>query len=483
MKLYRYLLLLLGCLPLTALTASGQSQEQAKKLFNAGKYAEAKPAFQKLVKRYPNNGSYNYWYGVCLYETGEADQCLPYLKLAAKRDVREANRYLAMYYSDTYQFEESEESWETYFELMEKAKKTTEPYQSAYDHASLGRQMMHSVKDITFIDSVVVDKANFLSAYNMSKEAGMLTTYNNFFNQQQVQSEGIVYQTENKHKIFYSLETNGKTSLYTADMLANRWEQGRPLKGLNEGENSNTNYPYILADGTTLYFAADGEESLGGYDIFITRYNSDQGQYLRPENIGMPFNSPANDYMLVIDEFNNLGWFASDRNQPAGKVCIYTFIPDEDNNTLDEEVLTSDQLRSRAQLYSIKDTWKNNQEVLRAQQRIASIKYSDVGKETILKDFELVIDDLTTYYTLKDFRSTKAREVAARWRQETDNLASLSKQLEQKRTAYSQANTNQRKNMSAGILDMEKRVGQLERTIAALELEARNIENRHLGRK
>lgn len=31
--------------------------------------------------------------------------------------------------------------------------------------------------------------------------------------------------------------------------------------------------------------------------------------------------------MYVIDEFNNLGWFASDRYQPEGKVCVYVFIP------------------------------------------------------------------------------------------------------------------------------------------------------------
>ena len=69
---------------LMAIPSSAQSQEQAKRLFNAGKYAEAKPAFQKLVKRYPKNGSYNYWYGACLYETGEADKSLPYLELAAE---------------------------------------------------------------------------------------------------------------------------------------------------------------------------------------------------------------------------------------------------------------------------------------------------------------------------------------------------------------------------------------------------------------
>lgn len=479
MRFYRYLLLL-GWLPLMALSASAQNQEQAKRLFNAGKYEEAKPAFEKLLKRNPKNGSLNYWYGVCLYETGEADKCLPYLKHAADRDVREANRYLAMFYSDSYRFSEAEESWETYFELMEKAKKPTEPYQAAYDRASLGRQMLRSIRDITFVDSVVTDKATFLTAYNMSKEAGALSTYNQFFNQKD-QPKGIVYQTETKNKIYYSSANNGKESLYTADRLTDKWENGKPLNGLDE--KNNNNYPFILSDGVTLYFAADGEESLGGYDIFITRYNSENNQYLKPENIGMPFNSPANDYMLVIDEFNNLGWFASDRNQPEGKVCIYTFIPNEKSTTLDEELFDTEHLRRRAQLVSIKDTWKNNQEMQRAKQRIASAKYTETESKKVQKDFELIIDDLTTYYTLKDFRSKEARELATRWIQETKNLTALSNQLEQKRAAYIQANATQRNNMKAGILDMEKRIAQMEQSVAQLRLETCNTENRHLGKK
>ena len=38
---------------------------------------------------------------------------------------------------------------------------------------------------------------------------------------------------------------------------------------------------------------------MGGYDIFVTRYNSDTDNYLNPENVGMPFNSPFNDYMAL----------------------------------------------------------------------------------------------------------------------------------------------------------------------------------------
>ena len=56
----------------------------------------------------------------------------------------------------------------------------------------------------------------------------------------------------------------------------------------------------MLSDGLTLYFAAQGPESIGGYDIFMTTYDAAEGRFLKPENIGMPFNSTANDYAWLL---------------------------------------------------------------------------------------------------------------------------------------------------------------------------------------
>lgn len=478
-KLYKYILLL-SCLPLMPLTVSAQSQEQAKKLFNAGKYAEAKPAFQKLIKRNPKNGSLNYWYGVCLYETGESAKCLPYLKHAAEREVREANRYLAKYYYDNYLFNESEACWDTYFELMEKAKKPTDDYEAEADRSALGRQMMHGVKDVVFIDSFIVDKKEFLKAYRLSQESGTLSTFNDFFKAKN-QPQGIVHLTERKNKVFYSQsDEKGHLGLYTADLLNNQWEEGKLLEGIPS--TSNVNYPYIMSDGATFYFAADGEESLGGYDIFITRFDSENNKFLVPENMGMPFNSPANDYMLVIDEFNDLGWFATDRRQTDNKVCIYVFNYTEDMDILQEESLPAEMLAKRAQLTNIKDTWKKQEEVNQAKERLASAT-TERPQEIQQKDFELFINDAATYYTLKDFKSKEARTLATRWLQEAKNYASLYKQLEQKRDAYTQANKEKKASMKAGLLDLEKHVETLELSVNQLEQDTRNAENRHLGKK
>ena len=60
--------------------------------------------------------------------------------------------------------------------------------------------------------------------------------------------------------------------------------------------------------------------------------------------------------MFVIDEFNNLGWFASDRYQPEDKVCIYVFIPNATKKVYNYEETDPQRLIRLAQIHSIKDT-------------------------------------------------------------------------------------------------------------------------------
>lgn len=473
MTLKRNCCILLCSLMFNCLPGMSQSQEQAKKLFNEGNYTEAKPMFEKLLKRNPRNGSLNYWYGACCYETGEADKCLPHLELAAERKVREAHRYLAMYHADCYRYAEAEESWEEYIALMEKAKKPTDEYQPAYDQASLGKQMMRSVQDICFIDSFIVDKEGFLSTYRISPEAGTLTDYNAFFNGQD-QPDGVVYQTEMKNKVYYSARGNdGQMHLYASDLIGNRWGNGTQLNGLPEKHD--TNYPYMLSDGATFYYATQGEGSLGGYDIFVTRYDSEDDRFFVPENIGMPFNSPANDYMFVIDEFNGLGWFATDRNQPDGKVCIYVFLPNEGNKMLNEEKMLPEVLQARARLASIKDTWQDEDAVRTGKQRLATCIYSQ--PEAVRRhDFTFIIDDLTVYHTLDDFRSAKARELFIQRQQHQKSLDILSNRLEERRMEYARSNDRQRQQMTTSLQEMEQQAEALETAIGRMATDIRNAE-------
>lgn len=158
-----------------------QSLDQAKKLYNDGKYAEAKPAFEKLVKQAPNNSSYNHWYGVCCFETGDLTGAEKHLKVAVKRKVQEAYRYLAEVYYQTYRFDESAEMLEDYIALLAKKKQDTQVFDKKLDLAENAHRMMEKTEDVQIIDSIVVDKEDFLAAYTLSEESGTLLSFKEFF--------------------------------------------------------------------------------------------------------------------------------------------------------------------------------------------------------------------------------------------------------------------------------------------------------------
>ena len=264
-------------------------------------------------------------------------------------------------------------------------------------------RMIANTAQVMFIDSFVVNKSDFLSRYILNPEAGKLDTYQKIYNTQR-QPNAYVYINELGNRCFLSQENNeGVINLYSSERVDNKWTRQTKLRGINDRQEfKRVNYPYMLGDGETLYFAAEGEEGLGGYDIYTSIYDKDTQRFLQPVNLGMPFNSEANDYMFVIDEYSNIGWFASDRNQPADTVCIYVFVP-ESRKTYNTEVYTTEQITNFARITSIADTWTDKQKLDQALARLQMTR--DRSRQTVQgRDFIFVINDDITYYQLSDFK-------------------------------------------------------------------------------
>ena len=205
-------------------------------------------------------------------------------------------------------------------------------------------QMLNSVQQVVFIDSMVVDADSYMSHIPLSPYSGRLTQNGTFTN-------------EMGDRRLSARVVDGDTTIVSSDFIANRWTEPTPVGGIGNGTAAN---PFLMPDGVTLYFAQKGEKSIGGFDIFVTRYNSERGTFLKPENVGMPFASEANDLFYAVDEFNQLGWFVTDRRQPEGKVCIYVFIPQESRHAYPSEAYSNEQLRALAAIRRIADTWPAN---------------------------------------------------------------------------------------------------------------------------
>ena len=339
------------------------------------------------------------------------------------------------------------------------------------------KQMVAATQKILFIDSVVVDKQHFLAAYRLSSESGKILTYSDFFKENE-QPNAYAYVNELGDKCYFSEEDSmGNMRLYSVDKLGKEWTKPMFLKGLDDENLNVLNYPFVLNDGLTLYFSAKGKESLGGYDIFVTRFDSESGSFLKPENMGMPFNSEANDYMMIIDEQDSIGWFASDRNQTEGKVCIYMFVPAETRQTYADDGLTQEQLESRAKIGRIADSWgdgKARQKALTRLKTIASAQKAATRKG----DFEFVINDQTVYSRLSDFRTQEGRNMMRKLQTLKAQYANLSNALTNARNFYSTANAADRKALTSEILQSEQQLESLGNEINSLEKDIRNKENK-----
>ncbi|MDR2969978.1 MAG: tetratricopeptide repeat protein [Tannerellaceae bacterium] len=448
-----------------------QSLDQAKKLYNEGQYAEAKPAFERLVKQAPNNGSYNHWYGVCCFETGDMEGAEKHLKVGINRKVQESHRYLAELYFKLYRFDEASGMFDEYIELLTKKKQDVEPFQRRKEQADNAQRMLERVEEVQVIDSMVVDKDGFLTAYTLSQENGTLTSFRDFF-QTGTSSSSTVFMNQKGDRILYAQETpeNGYC-LFTQSYLLDHWGDEKQLT-INTDDAGDDNYPFALSDGVTLYYGSTGGNSLGGYDLFVTRYNTNSDTYLTPEQLGMPYNSLYNDYMIVFDDVKKLGWFVSDRYQPEGKVCVYLFIPNLNRTRVDSEDM--EMKRAMAMLSPISATWKEGENytnlVNLAHQ---AIPFGEIRKQ---KDFEFVISNNMVYYTLDEIKSPEARSLYSKVVAINKQTEALNKEIEQLRRAFHEGNNSRRDQLRSQILQNEEKLNELLSQPYSLEKKARNAE-------
>lgn len=336
-------------------------------------------------------------------------------------------------------------------------------------------EMREATQQIVFIDSVVVAKDDFLSAIRLNPESGKLDTYDHFFRSEE-HAESYVFVNEMGNKCYFSDENaNGQMQLYTLDKLGEEWSDPLALKGISNGI-SETNYPFMMTDGTTFYFAAKGKESIGGYDIFVTRADSENGQFLKPENIGMPFNSEANDYMYVIDELSNIGYFVTDRRQPAGKVCVYIFIPPTSRRTYNSDAYTDEQLRGFADISRIANTWGKGTERKLALERLKAISTTSADKQS-KSAITFIINDRLTYTDISQFQAPESPDLYRELQSTRKQFDETKQLLEKSRNFYSKARQDDKRVLRKEILDAEKQYERLATDVKMLEKRIRQTEN------
>ena len=133
----------------------------------------------------------------------------------------------------------------------------------------------------------------------------------------------VVHQNNTELLYFASNREGGKGGMdiwyMTRDLRSDDIDFTFPI---NCGSTINTKgdeiSPFYDQAEASLYFSSNGLVTIGGYDIF--QANGNKSEWEKPENIGTPLNSSADDFFFVRTPSRQGGFFASNRMFGAEKL-------------------------------------------------------------------------------------------------------------------------------------------------------------------
>lgn len=446
-------------------------------LLNAGKTKESLAVFTTILKKKPSDAEANYFAGLALYRSRRYEEAIHHLKIVTDKNFKptkiayspnnDSKLLLAKAYFHTYRFTSAIQLLE---EMAEDKNISSEAKQEAnllLARAKTGERLLnrYNPNDIVFIDSVIVDKSKLLAAYRQNSNTGYITATETESSDSIPTIEFMSGKKDMKIQTNKNIHTG--LDLYRSNRYLSGWSDAKALKG-DINTPYDENFPFMLPDGVTIYFASNTiHDNLGGYDIFVSSTNS-EGVFLKPRNIGMPFNSPANDYLLVVDERQGIGYFASDRYLPTGKVAVYTFKynrVESDDNKKD-----MDSIRKAALQISFKKSKRYESE--------KDKQISDRDKNGKAK-FNFLVKDNIVYSDYSDFQDSAALNGFRRLEQIQDSIKTIEKRLSAERKRYvSKKDSSEATSLITSITDDEQTLRRLKNLVKRLTKEIRRLENR-----
>lgn len=448
--------------------------DEAARLVKEGDYWEARQILEKEKAANPKAASgaqFSYLMGVCDFESGDYSSARTLLEAAKAKGNGFANLYLGRLSFLDYDFEKASELYGDFRRHRDKLGQV-----AGEDVEELERQLMAAenalerVERITVIDSIAVPTEGFFKSYKLPHSAGRLLLPDEIPLKEKPDGAVMAFINEGQDFMMWG-EPDSVGNVHIVETMRltdGTWQKPVATPSvLNNGGYAD--YPFMMPDGVTLYYSSDGDDSMGGYDIFVVSRDPQTGEYLQPQNIGMPFNSPHDDFLLAIDEENGIGWWATDRNLLGDKLTIYVYKVNDlrKNYSPDEEDIVA-----KARLVDYKST-QDPEAREEVEQLLTVIDNIDPDKVTKKADFYFPKGGGTYYTSLKDFSNASAREAMKRYLKAYDFLKKEEARLAALQRRYV---VNHADNVKQQIIAFEKDIESQREELIQLRSEVYRLE-------
>jgi hypothetical protein len=441
---------------------------EALSLFKAEKYADALQMYAQLLERNNRDVNYNYYYGVALVKLNQrSDEAIQRLKIAATRAPEtDVHFYLGQLYQRVYETQLAKDQYQLYLKKQKGSNAMTQLAARAIEDCGAAEDLINKYFSIEVIQKDTIPKDELLSYYHLSKDAGQLLRAGEFFSVG-VNPNQVVFRTERSNEVFFPLlGSSGKYDLYKIVRLLDAWTEAELLEG-SINSDYNDLYPFLLTDGTTIYFSSDRPGGMGGLDIYQSFFDSQSGTFSEPANLGPPFNSPDDDYLLVPDIYAGKAWFATNRGVGSEQLIIAEIV--WDNNVIRNLTQNVNQIKTLASLPISEN----------ANPRASTTLFPGNApkKDKKAEQFRFLVNDTLVYTRFEHFQSKAALADFRNGFSISQKRDSLTNSMERKRKAYSQSYDQQElKQLIEQIVELEKQTYGLEESINAHYQKARNTE-------
>ena len=224
--------------------------------------------------------------------------------------------YDGYYTSDVFVSENKYGTWE-------KAKRLSSVVNTPLVEETSGMSADGSVLFV-FLDNLNV-KFQTQMAVKQGKSFQKILPMGNNVNPPNKGANAIAIFPDKKTIIFSSAIEGGQggSDLYMSRLLpSGLWG---PAENLGRVVNTkyDEDYPWLTADGSTLYFSSTGHNSMGGYDLFRSDWDKEKNAWSAPVNLGYPVNNTEDNTTISVTSSGRFAYVSTYRSDSYGNLDIY----------------------------------------------------------------------------------------------------------------------------------------------------------------
>ena len=221
-----------------------------------------------------------------------------------------------------YRFEESLDNYNVALEIaIEDSTMSTTHILERIRCSENGKNLM------SFVDSPVVEAKHKFSIedfflYYPLPDKSWRPTPNQLDSLSSPFSKAIYFPHDSEKICYSSVDTLGVRNIYVTEFKDSTW--ARPTQLVDSMFSpSDDIYPMLSADGKELYFSSKGLYGVGGYDLYVSKWDEENGKWGSPMNMGYPYSSPYDDFLYAPSRDGKHVVFASNRECPSDSVWVY----------------------------------------------------------------------------------------------------------------------------------------------------------------